>query len=102
MRVPFSFRNGSGSLELAGREPGRVTGQSAPSSSAAAMVMSSAAAALEVLVSSVAAPVIVSAATDSATSIDRIWGRPNLMVTRDLLFGCGGVSHDHARVIAKV
>ncbi len=68
MRVPSIFRNGSGSRELAVNEPGRVTGQSAPSSSTVA-----AAAKLAVALRAIAAtvPAIASSATNSTTTVVR-------------------------------
>jgi hypothetical protein len=92
MRVPSSFMNGSGSLELEVNEPGRVTGQSAPSSSPVA-----AAAAVVVLIT-VTAPAMTSAAIVSMTTVERIAERPKLMITRALLLGvmgdCAAIS-DH-------
>src|SRR6266545_1155921 len=87
MRVPSSFLKGSGSLELAGDEPGRVTGQSAPSSSTAAAAMLAALAVVVVLATTVSAPAIASAATASMTTAQRILERPELMITRALLPG---------------
>jgi hypothetical protein len=89
MRVPSSFMNGSGSLELEVNEPGRVTGQSAPSSSP---VAAAAAAAAVVVLITVTAPAMTSAAIVSMTTVERIAERPKLMITRALLLGVMGDS----------
>jgi hypothetical protein len=87
MRVPFSFMKGSGSLELDVNEPGRETGQSAPSSSPAA-----AAAAVVVFATTATAPATTSATIANMMTVERIVERPELMITGALLPG------DRARV----
>jgi hypothetical protein len=81
MRLPLSFRNGSGSRELEGIEPGTVTGQSAPSSSTARMLTSATA----VFVTTIAVPVTARAAIASMTSAERILEEPESRVTGALL-----------------
>src|SRR5215469_3719567 len=80
IRVPFSLVKGSGSIELAVKEVGRVTAQPAPLSSTAP----AATAAVDVTVT---APVTASANSASMTTIERIADRPVLIMTRTLLLG---------------
>jgi hypothetical protein len=88
-RVPFSLVKGSGSLALEGVEPGRVTGQSAPSSSTAAAAATSPVVATTpgaaVFAITVADPATVSTATASMTTVDRSLNRAELMITWALL-----------------
>src|SRR5690349_10540824 len=86
MRAPFSFVKGPGSLALVGSEPasGRPgPGLSAPSSSTPD-ANAAACAGVELGIS-VAAPATVSAVTASATVVERILKRPELVVTGALL-----------------
>src|ERR1041384_5043874 len=81
IREPLIFLKGSGSRELAGNEPGSVTGQSAPSSStraAATAFVSAEAVAVAVAIAGTA-PAIASAATAGTTTARR--RRPELMIT---------------------
>src|SRR6266702_2534091 len=80
IRVPFSLVNGSGSSELAVKEPGRVTVQPAPLSSTPL-------AATAALVVTVTAPATASANSASMTTVERIADRPELIITRTLLLG---------------
>jgi hypothetical protein len=87
MRVPSSFLKGSGSLELAVKEPGSDTAQPAPSSSTPAV-------APRLMVAAVIAPATASAATASTTTVERILERPKLMITRALLPGSSAVGRN--------
>jgi len=84
MRVPSSVVKGSGSVDVAADEPGRVTGQPAPLSStgpAAATLPPP----VPVLAVAVTMPATVSTATASTTTIERILERLDLMITWTLL-----------------
>src|SRR5690242_3768398 len=87
MRVLSSFRNGSGSLALVGKEltSGRAgTAQSAPSSST---LDATAACAGVVLVITETAPATASVAIANTRTAERILERPKLTITRALLPG---------------
>src|SRR5690348_4669324 len=77
IRVPFSLVNGSGSIELEVKEPGRETGQPAPLSS----TPPAATAALDVTVT---APATASANSARMTTTEWIADRPLLIIARDL------------------
>jgi hypothetical protein len=80
IRVPFSLVNGSGSMELEVKEPGRETGQPAPLSS----TPPAATAALDVTVT---APATTSANSAVMRIAERITDRPEVIMTRTLLPG---------------
>src|SRR5690349_8103018 len=83
MRAPFNFLNGSGSFALLANELGRLTGQSAPSSSTPI-----AAGAAVPVVTTATAPASVSvAAAANTTTVERSFERPELIVTWALLPG---------------
>ncbi|GAA1751344.1 hypothetical protein GCM10009681_23010 [Luedemannella helvata] len=93
MRVPSILRNGSGSRELLVVELGTVTAQSAPSFSEPAEAASAGVLTLR----TVTAPTSVSAETVSATTVERILERPELMITR-APSNCGWTRHQQSMI----
>src|SRR5947208_10966828 len=84
MRVPSSFVKGSGSLELAVNEPGRVTAQPAPSSSTGPAARTPPST-IAVLAVAVTIPATAIAATATMTTVGRIVERFDRMITWTLL-----------------